>query len=120
MQVKYRSFAFYRSLSAKILFASLFNLTGSFGLASAFVSAFSSYDSIITESSTILAKYFLFFTTTCNRIPNIFFFHIHDVFCIHIDIFRYSTIDLNCIFFHQIYIYIRIIYALLMFRLIYS
>ena len=27
----------------------------------------------------------------------------YDVFHAHIDVYRYSTIDLNCIFFHQIY-----------------
>ena len=44
-------------------------------------------------------------------------FHIHDVFYIHIDTYYYFTIDFNCIFLHQIYIYIRMIYTFLMFSI---
>ena len=33
--------------------------------------------------------------------------HIYDVCYTHTDIYRYSTIDLNCILFYQIYIYLR-------------
>ena len=38
-----------------------------------------------------------------------------DAFYTHIDIYRYSIIDLTYMLFHQIYIYFRMKYALLMF-----
>ena len=42
-------------------------------------------------------------------------FHIHGFFYTHINIYHCSSIDMNYIFFHPIYIYIHMIYALLMF-----
>ena len=48
------------------------------------------------------------FTIVCSRMPNLIFYP-------RIDIYRHSAIDWNYIFFHQIYIYICVIYALLMF-----
>ena len=69
---------------------------------------------LIAESSIIVAKYFPFL-----QLDVVVFqynlFQIHDVFFTHINICRYSTINLSYIFFHQIYIYIRIRYALLIF-----
>ena len=53
---------------------------------------------IIIESSTILCL----FTITCNRITNIFFF---TYIMFYINIYRYSSIDLTHILFHQFYIY---------------
>ena len=44
-------------------------------------------------------------------------FHIYEVFYNRTDIYRYSNFDLNYIFYHQIYIYIRMIYALLIFSI---
>ena len=64
---------------------------------------------IRAESSIIIAKYFLFSQDSKHNI-----FHIHDVFYTHIDIYHYSTIDLNYIFFRQIYICIPMLYVLLM------
>ena len=97
--------------------AALFNLTSSFGLASAsaFWSASASVTSsqIIAESCIILTKYFplsqlhVAVFQTC--------FRLHDAFYTHIDIYCYSATNLNYICFHQIYIYICMIYALLMF-----
>ena len=80
----------------------------------AFVSL--SYDSII--SSHVIAKYLLDIFHFCNcmqKDSKYNLFHINDVFYTYIDIYRYLTIDLNYIFFHQIYIYICMMYALLMY-----
>ena len=46
-----------------------------------------------------------------------FFFHLYDVFSTyaHISFYCYSTIGLNYIFLHQVYIYICMIWDLLMF-----
>ena len=45
------------------------------------------------------------------------YFRYMKFFYIHINIFNYSIIDLNYVFFCQVYIYTRMIYALLMFSI---
>ena len=71
---------------------------------------------VITESSTILAKYLPFSQLHVAGLQ-IYFFCTQDVpsdFLINVEVYLYSTFDLNYIFYHQIYIYIRMMYALLM------
>ena len=86
----------------------------SFNYASSSASITSSH--IIAELSIRLANIFHFhnYMKQDSR-RNVF--HIHYVFYIHINIYHYSTIDLNYIFLHQISICIGMIYALLMFSI---
>ena len=60
---------------------------------------------VITESSIILAKYLPFLQLHVGRIPNITLYT-HYIYT-NISIYRCSTFDLHYIFYHQIYIYIR-------------
>ena len=66
---------------------------------------------MIIELSIILDKYFLF--SVLHVADNNL--HIYYVSYAYIDIHRYSTNDLNYILFHEMYIYMRMIYVLLMF-----
>ena len=80
--------------------------------------ASSLYDSVISshviaESFIIIANCFLF--SQLNLAGFQATFSPYEVFYTHINIYCYSFIGLNYIFFHQIYITICMIYALLMF-----
>ena len=74
---------------------------------------------LITVSLLILSKYFSFSQLDLAGLQNIIYFYIYYVFSSHIGIYRYSTTDLSYIFFHQVYIYIRMIYLLLNFWFIF-
>ena len=69
---------------------------------------------VITESSIILAKYFPFLQVHVTGFQ-IYFFQMYDTFYICINIYSYSTFDVNYLFFHQIYIYTHMIYLFLQF-----
>lgn len=72
---------------------------------------------LIAKSSTELIKYLSILQVHALGFQ-INFLHIHIVlldFYSHLDIYLYSTFDLNYIFYHQIYIYCCIKYVLLMF-----
>ena len=60
---------------------------------------------MILESSIILAKYFPFSQLHVAEFQTLSF-HIHEVSYTHIENYCYSTIDLSCIFFHEIYIFL--------------
>ena len=64
---------------------------------------------IIVESSILPAIYFPFLQLHVAGFQTCFS-QLHDVFSTHSKIYRCSGIDLNYIFFHQIYIYIHLIY----------
>ena len=82
MQIKYRNFVFYIVLFLLRFVGTVYFITSSH---------------VITEYSIILAKYFPFSQLhVADSKYNLF--QIHEVFCTHIDIYRYSTIDLNYIF----------------------
>ena len=69
---------------------------------------------VITELSIILAKYLPVLQLHVAGFQyNVF--HIRDVFYTRINIYHYSTFDLNTIFSHQIYIYICLICLMLKF-----
>ena len=59
---------------------------------------------------------FTIYTTACSRIPNIIFFA-YAIYFWTLNIYGYSTFDLNYIFYHQTYNYIRMIHTLLMFSI---
>ena len=108
MQVKYKNFC--------VLQVAFFFSLRSVGIVFVFSHDPITLSQIIVESSIILAKYFPFSQLHVAGFQTQFF-HVHDVFYTRIDIYHYSTIDLNYIFFHQLYSCILIIYALLMFSI---
>ena len=101
---KYRIFLFYRLLFLLRFVGNVF-----------FDSKILSH--LITESPVIVAKY-LWFSQLHVAGFQIYVFRTCAFFLdfsTHIDIYRYSTFDLNWIFYHQVYIYIHLICALFIF-----
>ena len=97
MQVKYRNFDFYRLLFFSLKFVGIV-FVSSHNLAV----ASSLYDSII--SSHVIAESSIILAMSQDSKHNLF--HKHDVIYIHIDIYRYFSIDVNYIFIKYTFIFV--------------
>ena len=112
MQVKYTNFVSYRLLFfIKICWNSFFS--SSYDLASASASIISS--NVITKLSVIFATYFHHYMKKGSKYNLL---HTYDDFYTCINIYHYSTLNLNYTFFHEIYMYICMIHVWLMFSII--